>query len=100
MPHPLSAHDLTQAFVQLPGWHGDENGLMRTWRFADFPAAIAFMSAAAPAIDAANHHPEWTNVYNRVSVVLRTHDAGNRVTALDVTLAQLLDDYARRHGGQ
>jgi 4a-hydroxytetrahydrobiopterin dehydratase len=100
MPEPLGAPAVAAALARLPGWAGDQAGLTRTWRFADFRAAIAFMQAAAAPIDAANHHPEWSNVYDRVSVRLRTHDAGDRVTALDVTLAALLDRVAAASGGR
>lgn len=94
MPEALLPAAVKEVLVRLPGWSGDINGLLRTYCFADFNAAMAFMQAAAPAIDAANHHPEWSNVYNRVSVTLRTHDAGDRVTELDVKLARLLDAVA------
>jgi 4a-hydroxytetrahydrobiopterin dehydratase len=100
MPEPLSTEAITKALENLPGWSGDQKGISRMWRFNDFRTAINFMHNAAPAIDSANHHPEWTNVYNRVSVLLRTHDAGDCVTELDITLAQLLDVHARHHGGR
>ncbi len=100
MLDPLSTEAITKVLQELPGWSGDQHGLKRQWRFTDFRMAIEFMHEAAPAIDRANHHPEWSNVYNRVSVVLRTHDAGDRVTDLDVKLAQLLDVQARHHGGR
>jgi 4a-hydroxytetrahydrobiopterin dehydratase len=99
MSDPLAAEDLAKLLKDLPGWSGDQNGLTRTWRFNDFLMAIGFMHDAAPAINAANHHPEWTNVYNRVSVQLRTHDAGDQVTDKDIKLARLLDVQARHHGG-
>lgn len=95
MPDALLPATIAEVLVRLPGWSGDINGLTRTYRFADFTAAMAFMQAVAPAIDALNHHPEWSNVYNRVSVTLRTHDAGDRVTELDVKLARLLDAFAK-----
>ena len=91
MPDALTPFAVAEMLVRLPGWSGDIHGLTRTYRFADFKAAMAFMHGCAPAIDSANHHPEWSNVYNRVSVTLRTHDAGDRVTELDVKLARLLD---------
>ena len=94
MPKALNAQEISAALNTLPGWSGNSSGLTRTYQFADFKVAIAFMQQAAPAIDASNHHPEWSNVYNRVNVTLRTHDAGNHVTELDVTLARLLDTYA------
>ena len=97
MPEPLLPAAVAEVLVRLPGWSGDVHGLTRTYQFRDFTAAMAFMHDAAPAIDAGNHHPEWSNVYNRVSVTLRTHDAGNRVTELDVRLARLLDAEAGRH---
>lgn len=64
--------------------------MARTFRFADFPCAMAFMGDCAEDIDRLAHHPEWSNVYDRVSVRLTTHDAGNRLTARDVELAKLL----------
>ena len=94
MPDALMPAAVAEVLVRLPGWSGDIHGLTRTFTFSDFNAAMAFMHAVAPAIDAANHHPEWTNVYNRVSVRLCTHDAGDRVTELDVKLARLLDVHA------
>lgn len=90
----LTEPEIAAALSTLPGWSGNTSGLTRTYLFADFKVALAFMHQAAPAIDASNHHPEWTNVYNRVSVILRTHDAGNHVTELDLELARLLDRYA------
>lgn len=96
MPDALTPMAVAELLVRLPGWSGDSNGLTRTYRFADFKTAMAFMQAAAPTIDADNHHPEWSNVYNRVSVTLRTHDAGNRVTELDVKLARVLDAEAAK----
>ena len=94
MPEALLPAAVKEVLVRLNGWSGDTNGLPRTYCFADFATAMAFMQSAAPAIDAANHHPEWSNVYNRVSVTLRTHDAGDRVTELDVKLARSLDSVA------
>jgi 4a-hydroxytetrahydrobiopterin dehydratase len=97
MPEALLPAAVAQLLEHLPGWSGDVHGLTRTWRFRDFRTAMAFMHGAAPAIDAGDHHPEWCNVYDRVSVTLRTHDAGDRVTELDVKLARLLDAEAVRH---
>ena len=88
---PLTIEHVIQELRNLPLWDGDEYALTRTVRFDNFPAAIAFMSAAVSEIERLGHHPEWTNVYNRVTVRLTTHDAGNRVTMLDVTLAKLID---------
>ena len=73
-------------------WLLQDNSLRKTFRFGTFEQAMAFMQAAAPGISAMNHHPEWHNVYNRVEVTLRTHDAGNTVTGLDHRLAAWLDE--------
>lgn len=72
-------------------WKEENNALTRTYEFKDFVAAIAFMVNAAMYINSLNHHPEWTNVYNKVMVKLQTHDAGNTVTDKDRDLAKVLD---------
>lgn len=72
-------------------WTETDNSLTKTFVFKDFLSAIQWMVRASAAIEALNHHPEWTNVYNKVKVVLRTHDAGNTVTDKDRELAALLD---------
>jgi 4a-hydroxytetrahydrobiopterin dehydratase len=97
---PLTAERITQELRNLPLWRGDEYALIRTIRFNHFPGAIAFMSAAVPEIERLCHHPEWTNVYNRVTVRLTTHDAGNRVTMLDITLAKIIDVVAMAHSAR
>lgn len=72
-------------------WKENKDGLHKTYEFKAFADAIGFMSFCRPAIDQLNHHPEWTNEYNRLEVRLRTHDAGNQVTEKDKQLAVLLD---------
>lgn len=73
-------------------WRASEDrpAIVRTFRFADFDAAFAWMSKVAVVAAAADHHPEWRNVYNRVEVVLTTHDAGG-VTAKDLALAAAME---------
>jgi 4a-hydroxytetrahydrobiopterin dehydratase len=78
-------------WTKSQGWTEADNSLVKIYVFDGFVRAIAFMSSAAPLIEAMNHHPEWTNVYNRVTVRLTTHDAGHTVTDLDRQLAQVLD---------
>jgi 4a-hydroxytetrahydrobiopterin dehydratase len=97
---PLPADRLTAALTQLPGWRLADHALHRTYRFASFREALGFMVDAAEEIDRLNHHPEWTNVYDRVTVRLTTHDAGNRVTANDIALAKQLDWCADMRGEQ
>ncbi len=77
----------------LPGWSLREGKLRREYRFADFNAAFAFMTRAALRAEQLDHHPEWFNVYNRVEVALTTHDADG-ITALDFTLAEVMQGYA------
>ena len=88
---PLSADRLASALAQLPRWQHAQDALHRTYRFASFREAISFMVDALEEIDRLNHHPEWTNVYDRVIVRLTSHDAGNRITAQDIALAKQLD---------
>ena len=82
-----------EALRHLPLWtaaKGEREAIQRTFRFADFNAAFGFMTRAALMADKLDHHPEWSNVYNRVEVTLTTHDAGG-VTDLDVKLAAFMD---------
>ena len=71
--------------------HPNSLSLEKTFRFESFIKAIEFMKRASIDIDTLNHHPECTNVYNKVTITLRTHDAGNVVTDLDYRLAEMLD---------
>ena len=73
-------------------WKEENNQLHKTFTFKNFGDAIAFMVRASYHIEKINHHPQWTNVYNRVEVKLCTHDAGNTVTDLDHKLAHILDN--------
>lgn len=86
---------LGDALARLPHWQAapGREALIRTFRFKDFNAAFAFMTRAAMRVEQLDHHPEWSNVYNRVEVVLTTHDAGG-VTEKDVALAGFLDQIA------
>ncbi|GMM60213.1 4a-hydroxytetrahydrobiopterin dehydratase [Novosphingobium pituita] len=88
----LSDAEIGEALATLPEWTHDleRRALHRRVALADFPAAMAFMMRVAFAAQAMNHHPEWTNVYNRIDIWLTTHDAGG-ITAYDVSLAQRID---------
>lgn len=87
------------ALERLPGWAAAEgrDAIVRTFRFPDFNAAFGFMTRTALAAEKLDHHPEWFNVYNRVEVLLATHDADG-VTELDVTLAGIMDAAAGASG--
>jgi 4a-hydroxytetrahydrobiopterin dehydratase len=80
------------ALSQLSGWAAapDRDAIVKTFRFTDFNAAFGFMTRIALAAEKLDHHPEWFNVYNRVEVLLATHDSGG-VTELDVELAKMMD---------
>lgn len=72
-------------------WKEDDNKLTRSFEFKDFRAAMAFMNQVADVAEELDHHPWWSNVYNKVEVELTTHDAGNTVTDKDVELARRID---------
>lgn len=92
-PARLSASEIEQRLVSLPGWRLQGTKLQRALRFADFSVAFAFMTRTALRAEQLDHHPEWSNVYNKVEVALTTHDAGG-VTALDFTLAEAMERFA------
>ncbi len=91
----LNDQEIAAALARLPQWSVAAGKLHREYRFPSFVLAMGFMTTAAIAIEAMNHHPEWSNVYSRVTVDLVTHDAGG-VTAKDVALAERLEDLAGR----
>ena len=84
------------AIAQLQGWSAasdHKDAIAKTFKFADFNEAFGFMTRVAIMADKLDHHPEWFNVYNRVEVLLTTHDADG-VTELDVQLAKFMDSAA------
>lgn len=92
MADKLSAAARDAALKTLPGWMFDAKGdaISRDFKFKDFSEAFAFMTGVALLAQAANHHPEWSNVYNKVAITLSTHDAGG-ITDKDVDLARRID---------
>jgi 4a-hydroxytetrahydrobiopterin dehydratase len=92
---PLTDAEIQAAIDSLPGWNVVNKKLHREYQFPDFAHAFGFMATAAPRIEKRDHHPEWSNVYNRVVVDLTTHDAGG-ITQLDVSLAKLMEGIAQR----
>ena len=88
----LDTTEIEQRLEGLDGWKLDRGKLQREFEFEDFNAAFGFMSRAALAAEAANHHPEWFNVYNRVRVHLTTHDAGG-VTQRDLDFAARMNAF-------
>jgi len=92
MADKLSSKQREQALRGLNGWVYDEAGdaISHVFKFKDFSEAFAFMTRVALAAESAGHHPEWSNTYNRVTIVLTTHDAGG-LTAKDMALAKAID---------
>lgn len=75
----------------MDNWTESPQGLQRTFRFADFSAAWAFMNRVALLAERMGHHPDWRNVYNTVEITLNTHDAGGAITDKDRRLAAAID---------
>jgi 4a-hydroxytetrahydrobiopterin dehydratase len=99
MTAPLSDDALSRLAADLPGWTVAPDGLTRTFRMGSFRAAMAFLVRVAFEAEEMNHHPEIENVYDRVTFRLRTHDAGDRVTARDVDLARRIEACLGRRVG-
>ena len=73
------------------GWSENNNALYRKFDFSNFSEAFAFMVRVAIEAERMNHHPLWTNVYNKLEIWLNTHDAGDVVTAKDIKLAEKIN---------
>jgi 4a-hydroxytetrahydrobiopterin dehydratase len=95
MPRPerLEPADIARRLAGLPGWELTDGKLHRGFVFKDFAEAFGFMTAVAAEAERLGHHPDWSNVYNRVTIDLVTHDAGG-ITALDFELAGRAQDLA------
>ena len=100
-PSLLSEAEIVVAIKQLDGWvicpNGDQLGLSKSSQFSGFNAAFGFISRVALVAERANHHPEWQNVYHKVTIKWTTHAQGG-VTDLDVKLAQTCDSIAKKSG--
>jgi 4a-hydroxytetrahydrobiopterin dehydratase len=96
----LTIDELRAALKRLPDWSlaKDREAITRNFRFIDFDAAFAFMTRTALLAAKMDHHPEWSNVYNKVAVTLATHDAGG-VTQKDIDLAMAMDGFAALMSG-
>jgi len=89
----LAAAEIDERLTGLPEWSLTNGKLHREYRFPDFKLAFAFMTAVALKADQMDHHPEWSNVYNRVTIDLTTHDSAG-VTEMDFELAMAADRLA------
>lgn len=92
-PPKLDDEALRRHLADVPEWKITDGKLHRDLKFDDFVAAFGFMTKVALVAEKLDHHPEWTNVYNRVGIDLTTHDAGG-LTNLDFDLAQRIDELA------
>ncbi|HTO92788.1 MAG TPA: 4a-hydroxytetrahydrobiopterin dehydratase [Bacteroidota bacterium] len=86
----LSESQIASALKELPGWSLQDGKLHRELKFDDFVGAFSFMTGAALVAESLNHHPEWSNVYNRVTIDLSTHSEGG-VTGFDVEWAKRVE---------
>ncbi|EGG41387.1 4a-hydroxytetrahydrobiopterin dehydratase [Candidatus Nitrosarchaeum limnium] len=86
----LSQADIEEELKNLPGWKIVNEKLHKEFQFESFNQAFGFMTRAAMEIEKMNHHPEWFNVYNKITIELTTHDAGG-ITKNDVNLAKILN---------
>ncbi len=87
---PLTSQQIADLTTTVPAWSLVNGKLHREFRFADFVGAFGFMAQVALVAEAMGHHPEWSNVWNRVTVDLTTHDTGG-LSNLDLQLAQRID---------
>ena len=94
---PLDPRRVREALAEFGQWQHDaaRGAIRRSFRFADFAQAFGFMTQVALAAEKADHHPEWTNVYNRVDIMLTTHDAKG-LTQRDFDLARQIDGVFER----
>ena len=89
----LSQEDIDEELKSLPGWSVVNEKLHKEFQFDNFNQAFGFMTRSAMEIEKMNHHPEWFNVYNKITIELTTHDAGG-ITKNDVNLAKILNSLA------
>jgi 4a-hydroxytetrahydrobiopterin dehydratase len=97
----LTEDERRAALAALPLWTHEpgRDAITRKLKFRDFQTAFGFMARIALAAEKADHHPEWSNVYNRVEILLTTHDA-NGLSKRDVALAEIVDQAAAEAGAQ
>ncbi|WP_158742662.1 4a-hydroxytetrahydrobiopterin dehydratase [Acidisphaera sp. L21] len=89
-PTRLTEAEVVGLAERLPNWRVADGAIRRTFEFADFSSAWAFMSRVALLAEKQDHHPDWSNSYNKVEIGLSSHDAGG-LTARDVAMAKAID---------
>ena len=95
MDHPLTQEELHEAVEILPGWELAEGRLVANFQFKNFVQAFSFMTAIALEAEKMNHHPDWSNSYNKVSISLFTHDSKS-ITDKDILLARKIQQLAHQ----
>jgi 4a-hydroxytetrahydrobiopterin dehydratase len=90
----LTNDEITHALGELKGWRHEDGALQKTFQLKNFREAMSFLVRLGFEAEQRNHHPEIKNVYGRVEILLRTHDAGNAVTKADVELARAIEAFA------
>lgn len=90
---PLTPEQIESALNDLEGWTYEDDQLKKSYTFKDFRAAISFIVRMSYFAEELNHHPNLHNVYNTVDIALTTHDADNKVTDLDVQLANAIEGF-------
>ncbi len=90
----LTQEQIQTALDELPGWEVKEGKLHKTFKFETFAQAIGWMVSVAIQADKMDHHPDWTNAYNRVTVDLSTHDMDDAISNFDVNLARQMEKIA------
>jgi 4a-hydroxytetrahydrobiopterin dehydratase len=88
----FSEAQLQDVMAELPEWEVREEKLYRQFVFKDFVSAFGFMTQVALLAEKLDHHPDWSNVYNRVDIALTTHDLGG-ISMRDITLAKQIDEH-------
>ena len=91
---PLTREQIEAEIEDLNGWRYEDDRLKKTFTLKDFRAAMSFIVRLSYYAEEMNHHPDLRNVYNRVELSLSTHDAGDRVTQMDVDLARAIEDFS------
>jgi len=92
----LTESEISIALQNLPGWVYKEDALFKTFVFKDFKTVMAVMVSIAFKAEEMNHHPDWSNVYNTLNILLSTHDAGG-VTSNDLKLASQIEEISNKH---
>lgn len=88
----LSKEEIEKSLSELNGWAVADGKMTRAFTFDDFSEAFAFMTRVAIEAERIEHHPEWSNVYNKVNIKLVTHDIGDKISTYDVKLAERINE--------